>query len=257
MLNNIIKFRSARGWLNKTSPSVPSSTQSTIPKWYKESDRFAKHPFTGEYYSAPQTVCPVPKEGTKDDFGKIPTWKACPAILDAFSTGYVFKTPSALTFFKNDKGVIDVKVHNEKHKDFCTQRPPMDQFQHPIGYYRDHFAWYPDWGLELPEGYSALYMTPMNRFDLPFLNTTGVVDNDKVFLSGTFPFFIAEGWEGTISEGTPYMQILPFKREDWSSENVFLDDRQIYKEMMDNVKKYRVPDGGVYKNQVWTKRDYK
>ena len=257
MLNNIIKFRSARSWLNKTSPSVPSSTQSTIPKWYKEADRFAKHPLTGEYYDAPQQVCPFPKEGTKDDFGKIPTWKACPAILDAFSTGYVFKTPSDLTFFKNEKGVIDVKVHNEKHKDFCTQRPAMDQFQHPIGYYKDHFAWYPDWGLELPEGYSALYMTPMNRFDLPFLNTTGVVDNDKVFLSGTFPFFIAEGWEGTIPEGTPYMQILPFKREDWSSENIFLDDRQIYKEMMDNVKKYRVPDCGVYKNKVWTKREYK
>jgi len=257
MLNNIIKFRSARAWLNEKSASVPKPTQNTVPEWYREADRFAKHPYTNEYYAAPQTVCPFPKEGTKDDFGKIPTWKACPAILDGFSTGYVFRTPTELTFFKNEKGIIDVKVKDQRHKDFVSQRPPMPQFQHPKGYYKDHFAWYPDWGLKLPEGYSALYMTPMNRYDLPFLNTSGVVDNDKVFLSGTFPFFIADGWEGVIPEGTPYMQLLPFKREDWSSEIEFLNEKQIYNEMMQNVKKYRVPDGGVYKSQVWSKREYK
>jgi hypothetical protein len=253
---NVAKFKSYRPWLNKFSKHTPSPTQSVIPDWYKDADRFAKMP-NGEYHKAPKEVCPFPKEGTTDDYGKIPTWKACPAIMDAFSTGYVIKTPCDITFFKTDYGSIDVKVEDPKHKDFCTKRLAMPQFVHPEGFYKDHFAWYSEWGLELPEGYSALFMTPMNRFDLPFLNTTGIVDSDKVHLLGTFPFFIAKDWEGTIPAGTPYIQILPFKREDWVHEVEFLGQKEMYDNMMDNMKFYRQPDGGVYKNKVWSRREYK
>lgn len=253
---NLILFRAALPGLDKESPSVPSPTQSQIPEWYKDADRFAKMP-NGEYYKAPKGMCPYPKPGTTDDYGMIPTWKACPAILDAFITGYVFKTPCDITFFKDKYGKIDVKVENQKYKQFCTKRTPMPQFHHPEGYYQDHFAWFPDWGIKLPDGYSCLYMTPMNRFDLPFLNTTGIVDNDKVNLSGSFPFFIRDGWEGTIPAGTPYMQILPFKRENWYHNIEFPSDREIQMEFFNNAKTYRVPDGGIYKTKVWSRREYR
>lgn len=256
MTEKKIIFRSFRPWLNKQSFSVPSNTHSVMPKWYKDADRFAKMP-SGEYYKAPKGICPFPKEGTTDDYGKIPTWKACPAIMDAFATGYVLKTPCDIKFFKNKYGKIDVEISDQKYKDFVSKRDPMPQFQHPRGYYKEHFAWYPDWGVEVPEGYSCIYMTPMNRFDLPFLNTTGIVDNDKVHLSGTFPFFIIDGYEGTIPAGTPYMQILPFQRENWQSETEILNQNEIYGKMTDNMKKYRVPDGGVYIKNVWTRREYK
>lgn len=249
-------FKSYRSWINSESSSVPKPTQNEIPQWYKDADRFAKTP-NGEYYKASKEVCPFPKEGTTDDYGKIPTWKACPAIMDGFSTGYVLKTPCDLTFFKTASGSIDVKASDIRHKDFCTKRFAMPQFEHPEGYYKDHFAWYSEWGLELPEGYSALFMTPMNRFDLPFLNTTGVVDSDKVHLLGSFPFFIVKGWEGTIPAGTPYLQILPFKRENWNHEMEFLKEKEIYDKMIDNIKFYRQPDGGIYKNKVWSRREYK
>ena len=99
-------------------------------------------------------------------------------------------------------------------------------------------------------------MTPMNRFDLPFLNTTGIVDSDKVHLLGSFPFFIVEGWEGTIPAGTPYIQILPFKRENWKQKIEILNQSEIYGKMVDNSKFYRQPDGGIYKNQIWSRREY-
>jgi hypothetical protein len=253
---NIATFRSFRAWLNKDSKSVPTSTKDEIPEWYKDADRFAKMP-NGEYYKAPKGTCPFPKEGTTDDYGKIPTWKACPAILDAFITGYVLKTPCDLEFFKNAQGTIDVKVSDTKYQDFVTKRPPMPQFEHPKGFYQHHFAWYPDWEVSLPEGYSALFMTPMNRFDLPFLNTSGIIDSDKVSIPGTFPFFVAEGWEGLIPAGTPYMQFLPFKRENWDHEIEILDQVTIYDRMVTNMKTYRQPDGGVYKNNVWSRREYR
>ena len=257
MTDLLIVFRAVKSWLTKDDYSNPEPSKNVIPKWYKEADRFAKNPINGEYYKATKAVCPFPKEGTKDDYGMIPTWKACPAILDGFITGYVLKTPCDLKFYKNKNGKIDIEVADKRYLDFCTKRPPMDQFEHPQGYYREHFAWMPDWAIKLPEGYSCLYMTPMNRFDLPILNTTGIVDNDMVNLPGSFPFFIIDGWEGTIPAGTPYMQILPFKRENWSSEKEFLSTRDIVTEYSNNAKMYRVPDGGVYKDKVWSRREYK
>lgn len=253
---NLAIFRPFRPWLHKDSKSAPATAQSATPKWYKDADIFVKDP-NGEYYKAPKEMCPVPKEGTVDDYGKIPTWKACPAILDAFSTGYVLRTPCELTFFKNAEGIIDVKAEGEQFKDFCTSRPPMPQFEHPRGYYEHHFAWFCDWGLELPDGYSALFMTPMNRFDLPFLNTAGIVDSDKVHLLGSFPFFIVEGWEGVIPAGTPYLQIFPFKREDWEHKVEMLEPSEMQSKYMNNTNFYRQPDGAVYKNKVWSRKKYK
>lgn len=253
----LIKFRSLKPWNKNEDPSTPVPTQNSIPDWYKEADRFAKNPINGEYYKANKQICPFPKQGTSDDYGMIPTWKACPAILDGFITGYVLRTPCDISFFKNENGKIDIKVHDDRYKDFCNKRPPMPQFNHPTGYYKEHFAWFPDWSVNVPDGYSCLYLTPMNRFDLPFLNTTGIIDNDKVGLAGSFPFFIVENWEGTIPAGTPYMQILPFKRENWYNSKEFLTEMQIKTEYFNNMKKYRVPDGGVYKSEVWSRREYR
>jgi hypothetical protein len=242
MESNNIKFISNRFHLNENSPSVPEASSKLLVDWYKKADRFGKDE-SGEYVVAP-------------DGGKVSTWKSCPAVLDVMTTGYMLKTPCDIEFFLNQKNKISVRIENKKCYDFCTPRDPLPQFYQPDGYYLDHFAWFIDWGIELPPGYSALYLTPMNRFDLPFINTVGIIDNDKVHLSGALPFFIREGWTGIIPAGTPYVQILPFKRENWKSEIVIEDQKLLPKKNIENTKKYRVPNGGVYKNEIWEKRIY-
>jgi len=77
-----------------------------------------------------------------------------------------------------------------------------------------------------------------------------------VNLLGTNPFFIREGWSGILPAGTPYMQMLPFKREDWNSEVYIENPNNLYQKNIENSNKYRVKDGGVYKNEVWQKRKY-
>jgi hypothetical protein len=102
------------------------------------------------------------------------------------------------------------------------------------------------------------YLNPFKRkTDLPVVFWSGIVDSDKVHLLGSFPFFIAEGWEGTIPAGTPYLQVLPFKRENWENRVEILEQSDIYDKMFNNMKFYRKPDGGVYKNKVWSRREYK
>jgi hypothetical protein len=133
----------------------------------------------------------------------------------------------------------------------------MPQFKPPLGFHEKHFAWWADWAVEVPEGYSVLYTQPFNRFELPFVTTSGIIDNDKVTLPGTMPFFVVKGFTGVLPAGTPYAQMLPFKRENWESE---INDSIGYEEMnsinQQNSDKYRVPDGGVYQREVWERRKY-
>ena len=242
---NKIKFVKNRPWLDSDSDSTPKPIIKTIPDWYKQGDRFAKHPITGESWIDPR------------DGGKVPTWKACPSVYDIMGSGYTYRTPCDIEFTESIYGQIQAKVLDEKNKDFLQVRPPMPGFKTPYGYHDHHFAWWSDWAVELPEGYSALYTQPMNRFELPFLTTSGIIDNDKVHLPGTMPFFLAKGFTGILPAGTPYAQILPFKRENWISE---VDDTIGYEQMVErntkNSEKYRVPDGGVYQREVWERRKY-
>lgn len=241
-MTNVISFVSNRYWLTKDSPSAPGPIMKTIPDWYRKADRFAKRP-DGEYWIGP-------------DKGKIPTWKACPAMFDIMGSGYTYKTPCDIEFYINSKNKIDVKVSDPRHKDFCTSRPPMPQFKNPQGYHEEHFAWFADWAVEVPEGYSVLYSQPFNRFELPFLTVSGIIDNDHVNLPGSMPFFLVKGFTGVIPAGTPYAQMIPFKREDWTSDIVIEDPKLMYNKNVDNSAKYRIPDGGIYKNNVWQPRRY-
>lgn len=236
-----IKFISNNPLVTEKSNSVPEPSIKNIPEWFLKTDRYAKDS-NGNNYIGP-------------DGGKIPTWKACPAIYDILGTGYMLKTPCDIEFIETGDGLL-AKIHNVIHYNFIQYRQPMPGFKNPPGYRESHFAWYSDWAPLVPDGYSVLYSQPFNRFDLPFLNTSGIVDNDKVSIPGTMPFFIREGWSGTLPAGTPFMQLLPFKRDDWESEHEFLDEKQIVRRNLKNSKIYRKPDGGVYLNETWTKRRY-
>lgn len=239
-----IKFVTNRPWLNKDSASAPQPTIKNIPEWYRKADLFAINPQTGKPWQSPQ------------DGGKIPTWKACPAIFDVMGTGYVLKTPCDIEFY-HDGSRISARVMEKENEGFVDIRQPLPQFFPPMGYDEHHFAWWIDWNIIVPEGYSVLYTHPMNRFDLPFISTSGIVDNDKVDISGTMPFFMFKGWTGILPAGTPYSQLIPFKRESWESELEVQNVKKMGMKNYLNALKYRVKDGGVYKNSVWERRSYK
>lgn len=243
MKTNIFTIISNRPWLQKDDISVPKPTSKSMPEWFRQADRFAKNDHTGEYYIGP-------------DKGKIPTFKACPALFDGFVSGYTLHTPCDIEFFINENGNISSKIEDKKYKDFVSSRPPMPQFIHPHGYYKHHFAWFPDWAIKLPKGYSAIYLSPMNRYDLPFITVEGIIDNDSVDLLGLMPFFIQDNFTGILPAGTPYAQIIPFKRENWESEIIIENMQTLMKKNMENSRFYRVPNGGVYKNKIWEKRRY-
>jgi hypothetical protein len=175
-------------------------------------------------------------------------------LLDIFTSGYLLVTPCDIVIYKqNDAKHV---VCSPGFDDFCGTREYMGGFEYPKGYGKDSFHWYLNWGFDLPEGYSALVIHPINRFELPFLTTSGIIDSDRYSLPGLIPFFVKEDFTGVIPKGTPYAQVIPFKREDWKAEYKFLEEKEMIDRYEKDVKIYRVPFGGVYKKITWAKKKY-
>jgi hypothetical protein len=240
----IIKFIANKAWLDKNSEHGPVTALSkNLPDWYREYDRYAKDR-NGEYIEDPNLG------------GKIPTWKACPAIYDTFGAGYLYRVPCDIKIERLPNGNLKATVLDSRYQEFIQTRGMMEGFATPPGFEAFHFAWFPSWACQVPDGYSVLYAQPFNRYDLPFITTSGIIDNDKVHLPGSMPFFIKQGWEGIIEAGTPFTQLLPFKRDDWKSEIVEKSALEIFKDNRANSKKYRVPNGGFYQKSVWSRRKY-
>lgn len=179
--------------------------------------------------------------------------KECIPFFDAISTGYIQKTWCDIGIKKN---IDRVEFY------YSNQPAPLDirqQVHIPINdsYYDMEFTWKTYWSIDLPKGYSALITHPFNRLDLPFTTLTGVIDNfDLPIVSmqtgGNLPFYIKKDFEGIIPAGTPMFQILPFKRENWTSSvepfNLNL--------MLKSRRKFGSKFYGSYRNNVWSKKKY-
>lgn len=234
-----IIFHSAKSY-NDSNEFHPSPTKMFVPDWFSKSSRNW-----------------TDKDGTqyKDAEGNnLLSFKACPALMDAFVTGYNLLTPCDIHFYKVN-GRIE-RVIDPQYADFCDRRNAIADFVVPYGYEEDHFHWFPNWMPELPEGYSAIYINPLNRFDLPFFTVSGIIDNDKMNTPGLMPFFIKKGFIGTVNAGTPYAQIIPFKRDSWEMDKVLHSEKEIIDRHNLSAQKFRIPGGGAYKKTVWSRKDF-
>ncbi len=75
------------------------------------------------------------------------------------------------------------------------------------------------WFIKTPPGYSCLFVPPLNNCDDRFDIIPGIVDTDDWDLEINFPFVLNgdkyETLETVIKRGTPYVQVIPFKRDSW------------------------------------------
>jgi hypothetical protein len=160
------------------------------------------------------------KKAKKYQEGKVSSFKNCVPFFEAISSGYVFLLPCDVKFYQKD-GEPFVELP-QGYEPLVTKRRAMKEFHTPDGYYDVHFAWLPNWGVKAPIGYNVLYLTPLNNYALPFINTSGIINSDKVNQPGSVPFFLRNGFEGVIPKGTPYIQIIPIKRESWKHREAWV-----------------------------------
>ena len=182
--------------------------------------------------------------------GGVETVKKCVPVLDALTSGYIIcLSVDAIWDSKNQNFVSQSEDEvNSDHDASQTQYVHIDKSFNP----QPH-KWINHWYIKTPKGYSTLFIHPLNREDLPFKSFTGIVDTDKHPLPVNFPFVLKEGFEGVIPAGTPIIQIIPFKRDEWDSSVIDTGDSYKYPHAVDNMN----PPFNWYKRKFWTKKVYR
>jgi hypothetical protein len=179
------------------------------------------------------------------------TIKRCVPFLDALTAGYMVVLDDDIYIEQIDKEPF---IRWKSDVDIITWHS-LEQFpgfEIPDTYHKMITKWTNDFIIKTPPGYSALFVHPMNRVDLPFFTLSGFVDCDSYEKTVQFPFLLKKGFEGIIPAGTPIAQIIPVKRDSWESKREDFDEDKTYI----RARKFARTFADSYKKNWWVKKDY-
>jgi hypothetical protein len=226
--------------VSKYIVDIPKPATNSVPKWYKEQKLFSNG--TNDYMKGKSAR----SEGT---------YKLCVPLVDAITAGYMFTTTADIVVTNiSDSGYTPFIEWQIEWTPVDLQKElSLGNFPIPENHNPTPFRWHSEWQVVTPKGYSLWITHPANRYDLPFTTLTGFVDTDVHPNKILFPFFIKDGFEGIIPEGTPIAQAIPIKRDSWLSERQSFDlDSEFYNKNIMKINFVRS-----YKNKFWSKKEYK
>lgn len=210
----------------------PKPAKSYFPQWYKD---------------VPKMEPPLPNT---DQVMYQPTMKSCMPFFDSFTAGYIQETWCDL-YIDSTKGQLTWRYPMEPA--IVGSRQARNHYPKIEGFSEHEIAWRQMWIPQLPKGYSMIYTHPFNRYDLPFLSLTGIIDNDTYYMENlaNHPFFVREDFVGIIPKGTPMFQMIPIKRDSWVSK--FGEYDEDLKTRFQDLRKF-FTDG--YRKLYWNKKEY-
>lgn len=222
---------------NRLSPPQPGIKH--VPEWYRSLAKFNK---------SNEDITLDPQNNLGTDGAQVST-KMCMPFLDATTAGYMYVLEDDLYVDLDKDGKPTLSWKGDVM--LVDKRPIIDIVVpdncHPI-----HYGWRMNWYYETPPGYSVLITHPMNRYDLPFYVQSGIVESDIWGLPVFIAFFLKRNFRGVIPKGTPIMQIIPFKRDNWELEVVDNDmDLDRHELMAENRRSMLY---GYYKKTAWRKK---
>jgi hypothetical protein len=177
----------------------------------------------------------------------IETVKKCMPFLDSLTTGYMIVLSADVYYDKNGFQEITKDLQISTHdKTQIGTLPLTKEFD------TQPYKWHNFFVSKTPKGYSTLFMHPANRVDLPFVSLTGIVETDKFPLAVNFPFLMKKDFSGVIPAGTPIIQAIPIKRENWETE---VNDTKPWKQPS-FVHTMHNPPFGFYKKHFWERKKY-
>jgi|TARA_R110000824_G_scaffold388418_1_gene583988 hypothetical protein len=214
-------------------PIVPSSK--ALPEWYRHLPAQLTHNSSLEEIKRGNTI------------------KGCMPVFDAMTQGYTIPLwvdlYVTITYKDSNRDLNPTPIVN-------FTWPPDNSKPGPNQYVSTH-AWHQTagvpimemslggspafklqspWIIETPKNYSTLFVPILNNppKNISFFSAVVATDNylDKI----NFPFVWTgeEEWEGLIPKGTPLIQVIPFKRDDFQHEIIKLN--QVDKAKIDNTR---------------------
>jgi len=159
------------------------------------------------------------------------TIRACPAMHDWLKSGwYILANRDMEILVGQDReGLADENYITRDASDSGYSSPshPSDQFDNAFdyikngkGHVKDAFKMRNPWNIITPAGYSTFYLEPFLFQNDYFATWQGIIDTDRfnTNLDNSQIIFYPKTEESfTITKGTPLVQIIPYKREEWTA----------------------------------------
>jgi hypothetical protein len=215
---------------------IPKPSKNYIPQWYKD-------------------IKAVNKVLLEEGGGiKQANIKSCVPFLDSLTHGYIQSTWCDI-YVNNQNGKIEfLSSTGNDLPNIMMRRNTFTEIKANDYYEKDEFVWFVHWIPKVPKGWSILVVPPLNHFDLPFTTTSGIIDADDFFHmpSGNMPFYLKKSFSGLIPAGTPMYQIIPIKRENWSSEKINFDELTQTKRSANFISRFL----NAYRDSFWKKKNF-
>lgn len=219
---------------------LPEPATKNIPDWYRNQSKYTSR------------LMDIHKNGISNL-----TIKKCMPFFDAMTAGYILKFPVDLFVDSTGQRVIYTQANQIVPNIVSSTHP--DQVS-GMSFDRDRYMdeiikVHPQWMVKTEEGYSSMFLHPMVNEDLKFRAVSGVIDTDNFISDGGFSILIEKGFKGVIKRGTPLVQVIPFKREDYVAEIASFEEYEDI--VLENVMNVKCQFEGGYKDRAREKKNYK
>jgi len=248
MLESRINF-STENILEDEKNIRPIPAKMNIPEWFKEL----------QHTPTKQTI------------------KGCMPFLDALSAGYLLRLSQDFILQHNQEidkkepqtalvpalrqghenaQQLNMNVGPEAHAQVQLEGSPLLEKNKKFPIHKFLNCWY----IKTPPGYSCLFVPPLNNADDRFEIISGIVDTDVFPGRINFPF-VVNGYkypklDTVLKQGTPYVQVIPFKRQRWKMNLSFLETKDAPKRNLKNTFKFHSKLYHVYKTRFWNKKSW-
>jgi len=232
-----IKFHLVREWEDLDIPS-PFPASKGVPSWMKH----------------------LTPEAEREDYQTV---KRCVPFLDAMTAGYIIPLPFDLTIAITPTG-NQLLWKSEEEKDRLSKYTIVeshDSSQYPGAPFSQFkvIKFYNPWIIETSPNTSCMFVPPLNRPELPYVPLSGIVDTDQYFNTVNLPCVfpgLDVGHQIEIKMGTPMIQVIPFKRQEWKSsitnlkEGVLTRAHETREDMRNDRKEW-------YRRKKWQKKSFR
>ena len=165
------------------------------------------------------------------------TIKKCMPVTDMLTAGYLLPAPVDIRMIRSENDGIQF-TPSDNSEFFVTKHDPI---QYDKLSWRDNCVIKFDlpWIFKTPPGWSMLYTAPAYRDHSKLEALSAIVETDTYYNNVNCPVRVKDwkvGEELVIPKGTPLVQAIPFKREEFKLNMSQVDWREIYSTAIDLAK---------------------
>lgn len=230
----------------------PRPASKLIPEWYRKIDKNFDEVHNGVNWN-------VVMDGGLKKFNTAKTIKACLPVRDYLTSGYIIPAWTDITILRDDNDKYGSLEPFER--EFTEGHLVGVEWHHKKQFTGSPFEKTSDgekivkivnpWCIRTPKGYSSFIFSPFyhqNKIEI----MPAIVDTDTMESPINLPAILKDK-EAIVERGTPLVQIMPFKREEWSHD-VSKNPENLFRKIQMQIK---LAMGSIYTRENWQRKFYR